>query len=120
MFHVPNLYRVRTGPYASDDSYGNNGAFFVPSRPGMPPFKVIASDEGIDGSGAWEHVSVSLPTRTPTWAEMCAIKALFWDAEDCVVQYHPPASQYVKNHDHCLHLWRPVDREMPMPPRLMV
>ena len=29
--HVPNKYRVRTGWYGTDDSIGNNGAFFVPN-----------------------------------------------------------------------------------------
>lgn len=120
-FHVPNHYRVRRGYMASDEGNGNNGVFFVPSRPGQPPFKVIASDGAIDDQGpAWEHVSVSLPHRCPTWAEMCAIKALFWDDEDTVVQYHPPRSDYVNNHPHCLHLWRPVGVELPRPPALMV
>ena len=30
-FHVPNQYRIKSGLYGSDESYGNNGAFFVPS-----------------------------------------------------------------------------------------
>lgn len=28
-FHAPNKYRVKTGHLASDDSIGNNGAFFI-------------------------------------------------------------------------------------------
>ena len=35
-------------------------------------------------------------------------KALFWDEDDCVIQYHPPRSEYVNNHQNCLHLWRPI------------
>lgn len=120
-FHVPNRYRIRSGLMASDEGNGNNGAFFIPSRPGQPPFKVAASDGALnDGELALEHVSVSLPNRCPTWAEMCAIKALFWDPEDCVIQYHPPERDYVSNHDYCLHLWRPVGVEVPRPPTLMV
>lgn len=124
MFHVPEQYRIRVGPMASGRENGNNGAFFVPYKHARVPLKVIASDGGLDpadpGSGAWEHVSVSLPDRCPTWAEMCAVKALFWDPEDTVVQYHPPASEYVNNHPHCLHLWRPAGLELPRPPALMV
>ena len=52
--------------------------------------RIIASD----GFG-WEHVSVSRRDRCPTWEEMCQIKALFWDEDDCVIQYHPPRSEYV-------------------------
>ena len=114
-FHVPNAYRIRRGYMASTDANGNNGAFFIPTRPGEPPMQVIASD----GMG-WEHVSVSRPDRTPTWAEMCRVKALFWDAGDCVVQFHPPETDYVNNHSRCLHLWRPVGIELPRPPGWLV
>lgn len=115
-FHVPNKYRVRSGPLASSPDDGNNGGFFVPYALGpRAPLKVIASD----GCG-WEHVSVSLPDRCPTWDEMCAIKALFWDAEDAVMQLHPPRSTWVNNHPYCLHLWRPVEGAIPLPPQFMV
>lgn len=114
-FHVPHAHRIRTGRMASDNDAGNNGAFWLPRRPGEPPFFAIASD----GVG-WEHVSVSLPNRCLTWPEMSAVKAMFWDAEDCVVQYHPPASSYVNNHPHCLHLWRPTRAVLPMPDDLLV
>lgn len=114
-FHVPNQYRLLTGRFGSTDSYGNNGAFFVPLRPGCTPLRIIASDQL-----GWEHVSVSFPHRCPTWDEMHAVKELFWDAEDCVIQYHPPRSEYVNNHPFCLHLWRPVDQSIPQPPSYMV
>ena len=114
-FHVPNHYRIRKGYLASTEADGNNGVFFIRVRPGYIPLQVIASD----GEG-WEHVSVSRPDRMPTWAEMCRIKAIFWDADDCVIQYHPPESDYVNHHSRCLHLWRPVGVELPRPPAWMV
>ena len=124
-FHVPHQFRLRRGPYGSEDGIGNNGAFFVPRRPGETPLKVIASDgllvpEDEQGLGGWEHVSVSLPDRCPTWSEMCKVKALFWDEHDCVVQFHPPRSEYVNQHPYCLHLWRSIDRLFPMPPSILV
>lgn len=119
-FQVPNQYRVRKGAYRSDDSFGNNGAFFVPRRGQSLPLKVIASDGGLPGDLAWEHVSVSLPDRCPTWEDMSFIKDLFWGPEDCVVQYHPPRSAYVNFHPFCLHLWRPVGLDLPQPPSLLV
>jgi hypothetical protein len=114
-FHVPDQWRVRTGMFASDESIGNNGAFFVPTRPGRTPLKVIASD----GEG-WEHVSVSLPDRCPTWEEMCRIVSIFWDEDDCVMQLHPPRADWVSNHPYCLHLWRPTGERIPLPPSWMV
>lgn len=114
--HVPNQYRVRTGPMGSDESYGNLGAFQIPvSAKSKRHYTVIVSDEC-----GWEHVSVSLPDRTPSWDEMCTIKALFWGPDDCVVQYHPPRWAYINNHPHCLHLWRSTDAEILMPPAWMV
>lgn len=114
-FHAPNQYRIRNGRFRTDEGHGNNGAFFIPTRPGQTPLKVIASD----GEG-WEHVSISLPDRCPSWAEMCRIKALFWDDEDAVMQLHPPRSDWVNNHQFCLHLWRPMQSAIPLPPSLMV
>lgn len=113
-FHVPEKYRVTTGRMASDASYGNNGAFVVPLKRGQQVF-VVASD-----GMCWEHVSVSRKDRCPTWEEMCQIKDIFWDAEDCVVQYHPAQSEYVNNHPYCLHLWRPVGQPIPTPPWWLV
>jgi hypothetical protein len=120
-FHVPDKFRVLMGPLASTVADGNNGCFlFIDERQRQfnkqhSVLRAIASD----GDG-WEHVSVSWPHRTPTWEEMCEVKALFWDKEDCVVQYHPPESDYVNCHPFTLHLWRQVGAEFPRPPTYMV
>lgn len=110
---VVEKFRIKKGVMASDSSYGNNGAFEIPLSNRTTAF-VIASD----GEG-WEHVSVHVISnqleRTPTWAEMCKIKDLFWDEEETVIQFHPPKSQYVNNHKHCLHLWKPIGFEIPLP-----
>lgn len=117
-FKVPEAFRLLHGPVGSRaDRDGNNG-FFI-----LPPFKkgstlalrVLATDQM-----GWEHVSVSMKTRCPTWDEMCHVKSLFWDDEDCVMQLHPPRSQWVNNHSHCLHLWRPLDADIPQPPGFLV
>lgn len=123
MFKVPEEYRIKNHPlifFNSDNSHGNNGAFKIPidKENGIEAF-VIASDK-LD----WEHVSVTIKengkSETPTWEEMCVIKELFWDDTDCVVQFHPPKSEHVNMHEHCLHLWRPKDIAFPVPPKIMV
>lgn len=117
-FKVPNRFRIKTGPMGSNDQIGNYGAFAVRFKTG-PLFNVVASE----GDG-WEHVSVSIPSkqRCPTWEEMCQIKDLFWDAEDLVIQFHPPASNYVNVHPYTLHLWRKYKTNdfVEMPPKGMV
>ena len=71
------------------------------------------------GAG-FEHCSVSLPTRCPSWEQMCSIKETFWKDDECCMQLHPPKSNYVNNHPYCLHIWRPINQEIPQPPSLMV
>jgi len=112
-FKVPEKFRIASGPMGSNESFGNNGAFWVKTKKHV--FTVIASDQM-----GWEHVSVSLPARCPTWEEMCFIKSLFWDEDDCVIQYHPRKSDYVNNHSYCLHLWRPTKELLPVPPSFMI
>lgn len=112
-FHVPEKFRITNGPLASDASVGNNGLFEFGTLRGR--IRMIASD----GEG-WEHVSVSLEKRCPSWDEMCAVKDLFWDPADCVMQLHPPKDDYVNFSPFCLHLWRPVGLSIPRPPIWMV
>jgi len=110
-----NKHRVRTGLAASDDSYGFNGFFCFTIR--GRETKVIISD-----GGEWKHVSVSHRNKaiTPDWETMCAVKDIFFEPEECVVQYHPPRSQYVNHHPGCLHLWQPTKTAIPTPPQFMV
>jgi len=51
---------------------------------------------------------------------MCFVKDLFWEEEECVIQFHPPLSRYVKNHSWCLHLWKSTREAIPMPPPILV
>jgi hypothetical protein len=69
---------------------------------------------------AWDHVSVSLPDRCPTWDEMVFIKDMFFAQDETVLQFHPPAAQYVNRHPYTLHLWRPLLAVVPLPPEIMV
>lgn len=116
--HELDKYRLRDDErriYGANGDRGN-GCFkvYISGR----SFKVIASN-----GGGWEHISVSLcnQKRCPTWEEMCAIKDMFFGAEECVVQYHPPKSEYVNNHPYCLHLWRPNNgAEIIAPPKEFV
>jgi hypothetical protein len=69
----------------------------------------------------WEHVSLSLDKkRCPDWLEMCMIKALFWDDSETVIQYHPAKKDYINNHAYCLHLWRPTQEVLPVPPTYLI
>jgi hypothetical protein len=124
MRKTPNLnverYRDRHGQFASSRADGNNGRFLIPSTSRTMLMCVVS-----DGAG-WEHVSVSVKIlaasqqlieaqRCPSWEEMCRIKDLFFEPEECVIQFHPRRSQYRNHHEFVLHLWRPTDAVIPEP-----
>jgi hypothetical protein len=116
----PNLEhaRIRTGNYGSDP--GDLFGLFIFRGPFNCELRCIASSGDASLGVNWEHVSVSLTNRCPNWPEMCFVKDLFWDPEECVMQLHPPKSQWISNHPYCLHLWRPLDATIPMPPSIAV
>lgn len=93
------------------------GGFVIPLKTGARCF-VMSS--GTDKDDKWEHVSVSLHNRCPTWDEMCEIKALFWTENETVIQFHPKKTQYVNTHPFCLHLWKRTDSEIELPPTVAV
>lgn len=104
--------RFRLRQY-SDESYGMNGAFLVPC--GDVELRVIASDQA-----GWDHVSVSLADRCPTWDEMSYIRRLFFRGDETVMQLHVPEARHLNHHPYCLHLWRPQQDAIPLPPDWMV
>lgn len=131
---VLEKYRLRSGRLASR-SGENFGAFVL--KPGFlfgqaRRLQVIVTDGQLaaDPAFRWEHVSatvIHLPkgsTRPqfyiPTWNEMAGLKDLFWDPDDCVMQLHVPRADHVDCHPFVLHLWRPLDCEIPRPSSMLV
>ena len=125
MRHEPNLrlerFRIQVGEYQSPAGV-NWGAFAVPC--GSVTLQAISSGSHVPVElnpkqpevADWEHVSVSLPHRCPTWLEMCAVKELFWADDETVIQLHVPKARWISYHPYCLHLWRNVRVEQPLPP----
>ena len=72
--------------------------------------------------GGWEHVSVAPVKRDkiPTWEQMCAVKDVFFKDDEAVIQIHPPKAEYVNMMANCLHLWRPIKKQLVLPPSFMV
>lgn len=103
--------------YRCDESLGyprgnhSNGAFYIPAR----GLLIIASN-----GGDWEHVSVSVKDRCPTWDEMEWVKRTFWQDTDTVMQLHVPVSEHKNHAKTCLHLWRPISQKIPRPTAIMV
>lgn len=68
----------------------------------------------------FEHLSVSTPVKTPTWEQMCFMKDIFWNDDEVCMQLHPKKEDYVDNMPYCLHIWKPINKEIPTPPSIMV
>lgn len=124
--------RITEGEYASPPSDGLMGAFQVlvgrPFKDHQRAIRIISSGPDpvtVEGQ-RWEHVSahaanVNLRTgqaiqSTPSWEEMCLVKSLFWNENECVIQFHPEEKHYVNHNPYVLHLWRWIDGTFPTPP----
>lgn len=72
--------------------------------------------------GGWEHVSVApvKKNKIPTWEQMCAVKDVFFKDDEAVIQIHPQKAEYVNMMTNCLHLWRPISKQLVLPPSFMV
>ena len=110
-----NRWRIRTGPRASEDVDGWNGAFLVPID-GEMYFVMIS-----DGMG-WKHLSISNAQKKvlPTWTAMSRVKACFFADDEWAVQFFPAKEDYVNDHNFCLHIWMPLDEPMPHPSIVLV
>jgi len=91
------------------------GGCFIFKRNGVELRCIAANDEG------WDHVSITtdLP-RCPTWAEMDWIKRQFFVEGEVAMQLHVATSDHISVHPFCLHLWRPHDSTIPLPPKEFV
>jgi hypothetical protein len=96
-------------------SPSTGGVFRVHVKTSSSPLCVIVSN-----TGGWDHVSVSLPTRCPTWVEMELVKRLFFRDDETAMQLHVPVADYRNFHPYCLHIWRPHGIPIPLPPGNMV
>ncbi len=103
---------VQAAGWAGDE---NCGAFLLASPVDGKSLRVIAA-----ASDGWDHVSVSRADRCPTWGEMEHVKRRFFKADETAFELHVPPDDHINVHPHCLHLWRPHDVPIPMPPELLV
>ena len=110
-----NRWRIKTGKLASDETSGFNGAFLVPLD-GELWYVIISDDLG------WRHLSVTNAQKKviPPWTIMCRLKDAFFADQEWAVQYHPAKDDNVNDHAYCLHLWSPLNEELPKPPIFMV
>lgn len=112
-------YRIKNAGKFNTGNGERCGAFLVPFEAGE--LVIIADDGQRPGEiSGWEHVSVHWRNQrgmaVPIWTAMVKVKDLFWSSDECVIQYHPPKSNYVNTHPCTLHLWKQCGQEFILPP----
>lgn len=94
---------------------GTCGFFIVKSKTDGGELACMASC----GEG-WDHLSVSRKNRCPNWNEMEQVKRLFFRDDEIAMQLHVSVSDHISVHPFCLHIWKPQEVSIPLPPAWMV
>lgn len=89
----------------------DHGAFII-TRLNGEIIRIIAAK-----GGGWEHLSISLAHRVPKWDEMELVKRTFFKDNEWAFQLHAPPKEHINCHPYVLHIWRPCDGKIPIPPK---
>jgi len=65
---------------------------------------IIISKDILNGKELW-HLSISHPSRYPTWEEIKEARYRFIPDEITMAQILPPRKEYINLHNNCFHLW---------------
>jgi hypothetical protein len=110
-----NQYRAIDWELRAVGAVGDaNGGCFLIERNGVE-LRIMAAS-----GGGWDHISVSTAERCPTWMEMEYVRKLFAKPNEVWLQFGVPSKDHINVHAHCLHWWRPLHREVRLPPSAMV
>lgn len=114
-----------SGVYIKKEGQDGFGGTVYPIEYKKGKIKVVKDiDKALHFIFSWgcgfEHLSVSTPIKTPTWEQMCFMKDIFWREDEVCMQLHPKKEDYVNNMQYCLHIWKPINIEIPTPPNIMV
>lgn len=108
-------YAFEHPQFGPPDREGLGGCYMLPSPRTGVKLRIIASNDA-----GWDHVSVSLEHRCPNWHEMELVKHTFFREGEWAMQLHAPPSEHINIHPHVLHIWRPHEGQIPIPPAIFV
>lgn len=115
-----NWARITSGPLASTDEAGCNGAFSICHKddPDAPLLVILAQAAG------WEKCTVTKQRKrmlsspkpeTPSEEDMRTVKSLFFKPEETLVEYHPHSKSSLFPIPHHRVMWRCIYRDFPLP-----
>lgn len=119
----PNWRRYDPEVITIFGSYGNDheGAFYIPKGTRFDGYESFCDLAIIASAGeGWDHVSVSGKNRCPNWPEMMLIHRIFFRPDEITLQYCMPKTNHISIHPNVLHLWRPWDTPIVVPPTSFV
>lgn len=102
-------------PHFSGEMGDSFNGCFILKGPCNMRLRIIASNEE-----EWDHVSISLNNRVPNYKEMCWVKEKFFNDNEVAYQLHVAKKDHINCHPFCLHLWRPLSTDIPLPPKFFV
>jgi len=99
--------------FQSPPPHDEGGCFLIERPEGN---LLIIASSGME----WDHVSVSLEDRCPTWEEMELVKRMFFYPDEVCYQLHVAEEEHISCMPNCLHIWRPQNEKIPIPPPILV
>lgn len=80
----------------------------------MGPCRILIAREpaGVKGELLW-HLTISEPSRHPTWDEIKVARYRLLPPDACFALLLPPTEVYVNAHDHVFQLWEVTDPREP-------
>lgn len=115
-----NVYRVKSGPLATTDDAGPNGAFVLANKQDKSFILVVT----VSQNGQWTKVTVSKqvnkllgkPVRVdPSQADMQTVKQVFFKPEETCWEYYPHDGSALHSSPGFRHLWHNTIRDIPIP-----
>lgn len=87
----------------------------IPRKKGYYNISIIQTND-------WKRIQVSLLNWWhqqlkvfPTWDEMCAIKDIFFNDDEAIIEIHPSDEYKIYEKDYTIDLWKPLNKELPLP-----
>jgi len=118
--YVLHIWRanMKEFPLPKKEDYDTNNNIQninIPRKNGYYNISVIQTND-------WKRIRVSLLNRWhrqvkafPTWDDMCIIKDLFFNDDEATIEIHPSDEYRIHEKDYTIDLWKPLNKEMPLP-----
>lgn len=71
-------------------------------------------------SQEWEVISILSDNGYADWDTVCSIKNEYFGEDETIIQLHMPKNVEKELNPNAIYLWKPLKKEIPLPPKKMV